>query len=101
MSKREKTSDELIAELYLRRQAASAAKKVHRDKTADIGSCERMMTDSDYPEPCYQAFLKQQEVCDACKAKQPLWKDYKHKANLAGGVLRTLLSRGKHMVEGL
>ncbi|MHC5061971.1 MAG: hypothetical protein ACYTFK_12905 [Planctomycetota bacterium] len=100
MSKQEKTNDELIAELYLRRQAAATAKKAHRDKTAEVGSCRQ---GGSFPptDACYQDHWPedQPELCDACKAKQPLWEDYKRKANLAGGALRTLLSRGKHMSE--
>jgi hypothetical protein len=100
VSKQEKTNDELIAELYLRRKAAKAAKKAHRDKTAEVGSCHR---GGSWPttSACYQDHWpeEQPETCDACKVKQPLWEDYKRKANLAGGVLRTLLSRGKQIVE--
>jgi hypothetical protein len=94
MSKQEKTNDELIAELYLRRKEAAAAKKAH----VDAGWCDLKGITA----ACYENYLPghQPDLCDACKIKQPLWEDYNRKANLAGGALRTLLSRGKHMVEG-
>jgi hypothetical protein len=90
----------LVIRLVAARNARVEAKKALIAKAVEAGICRKMgKQTADGPiDICHREHPGATGVwCDSCKAKLPLWDDYRRKAAAAGAALRALLREGSKL----
>lgn len=82
----------LVRRLYESRQAAKKAKRALVELSARIGDCV-----ADLPEDlaCWCSRRGKDQWCEVCKAKLPLWEEWRCKSTASGAALRAVLRAGK------
>ena len=97
---RETTADEIrdaVKSLYRAREARSAARRRFKEAHYRIGMCDGNNSEGG---PCYYDLALDDDPCDVCKEKQPLWEDSRKKGIRAGAALRAVILIGKKISEG-
>lgn len=85
-----------VLRLFEARKAALVAKTARADLAAKIGNCKANLAEDS---ACFRSRLLKDHWCDICKAKLPLWEDFRRKADIAGAALRAVLIDGKRLSD--
>lgn len=94
--------DPVVLRLYETRKAAAEAKRARIELAQKIGNCENISddpSDGGHCVPCFQTRKPKEQWCDICKAKLPVWEDYRKKVTASGAALRDVLRAGKRLAQ--
>lgn len=80
-----------VRRLWETRQESAQAKAALRQLAEKIGRCEQRRDPEESGTECYNTNLPEEQWCDVCKQKLPVWKHWHHKINAAAGALRSVL----------